>query len=185
MQEMSWRLVTQMVPILLQAFSCSALRHCPASYSSSELRFLLFQIGSAQLVWQAGIHVIRAGRSYCHKNEAETLSNLLRQAGANVTLRWQDSGHELIKQDVTSAARQWLAQRPNKDLVVCVPLLVCNAHRIMYAYTILTQHNLFSLAFFQTKALLFPQGLPSCYSVVNKICPYLPLSPRMSRRLLL
>ena|GEM_PF-6553695 len=29
MQEMSWWLVTQMVPILLQAFSCSALRHCP------------------------------------------------------------------------------------------------------------------------------------------------------------
>ncbi len=149
----------------------------------SELWFLLFQIGSAQLVWQAGIHIIRAGRSYCHKNEAETLSNLLRQAGADVTLQWQDSGHELIKQDVTSAARQRLAQRPNKDLVVCVPLLVCNAHRIMYAYTILTQHNLFSLAFFQTKALLFSQGLPSCYSVVNKICPYLPLSPRMSRRL--
>lgn len=42
------------------------------------------------------------------KNEAETLSNLLRQAGADVTLRWQDSGHELTKQDVTSA-RQWLA----------------------------------------------------------------------------
>jgi predicted esterase len=118
------------------------------------------------------------------KNEAETLSDLLRQAGADVTLRWQDSGHELTKQDVTSA-RQWLAQRPNKDLVVSVLLLVCNAHRIMYAYTILTQHNLFSLAFFQTKALLFPQGLPSCYSVVNKICPYLPLSPRMSRPLLL
>ena len=37
MQEMSWRLVTQMVPILLQAFSCFALRHCPASYFSSEL----------------------------------------------------------------------------------------------------------------------------------------------------
>ena len=35
MQEMSWRLVTQMVPILLQAFSCFALRHCPVSYSSS------------------------------------------------------------------------------------------------------------------------------------------------------
>ena len=50
------------------------------------------------------------------KNEAETLPNPLRQAGAEVTLRWQDSGHELIKQDVTSAAREWLAQRPNKDL---------------------------------------------------------------------
>jgi hypothetical protein len=44
MQEMSWRLVTQMMPILLQAFSCSALRRCPVSYSS-ELWFLLFQTG--------------------------------------------------------------------------------------------------------------------------------------------
>jgi hypothetical protein len=152
----------------------------------SELWFLLFQMGSAQLVWQKRVFISSGLQDpIATKNEAETLSNLLRQAGADVTLQWQDSGHELIKQDVTSAARQRLAQRPNKDLVVCVPLLVCNAHRIMYAYTILTQHNLFSLAFFQTKALLFPQGLPSCYSVVNKICPYLPLSPRMSRRLLL
>ena len=43
------------------------------------------------------------------RNEAETLSNLLRQAGADVTLEWQDSGHELVKEDVI-AARQWLEQ---------------------------------------------------------------------------
>jgi predicted esterase len=43
------------------------------------------------------------------KHETETLSNLLRQAGADVTLRWQDSDHELIEEDI-QAARQWLEQ---------------------------------------------------------------------------
>jgi phospholipase/carboxylesterase len=44
------------------------------------------------------------------KNEAETLFNMLRKAGANVTLQWQDSGHELIEADI-QAARQWLEQK--------------------------------------------------------------------------
>lgn len=41
------------------------------------------------------------------KNEAEALAYMLRQAGADVTLEWQDSGHELVEEDVV-AARQWL-----------------------------------------------------------------------------
>ena len=41
------------------------------------------------------------------KNEAETLSNLFKQAGADVTLEWQNSGHELTKEDVQSA-QAWL-----------------------------------------------------------------------------
>jgi phospholipase/carboxylesterase/glyoxalase family protein len=43
------------------------------------------------------------------KSEAETLANMLRQAGADVTLEWQDSGHELVEEDVIDA-RQWLEQ---------------------------------------------------------------------------
>lgn len=41
------------------------------------------------------------------KHQAETLSKMLRQAGADVDLEWQDSGHELIEEDVKTA-RQWL-----------------------------------------------------------------------------
>jgi predicted esterase len=43
------------------------------------------------------------------KHEAETLSNLLKRAGADVTLEWQDSGHELLEEDI-QAAKQWLEQ---------------------------------------------------------------------------
>jgi phospholipase/carboxylesterase len=41
------------------------------------------------------------------KHQAETLSYLLKRADADVTLRWQDSGHELIEEDI-QAAKQWL-----------------------------------------------------------------------------
>lgn len=43
------------------------------------------------------------------KNEAENLSELLGQAGADVTLEWQNSGHELVEGDII-AARKWLMQ---------------------------------------------------------------------------
>ena len=41
------------------------------------------------------------------KQEAETLSGLLKQAHAVVDLQWQDSGHELIQDDI-QAAKEWL-----------------------------------------------------------------------------
>jgi phospholipase/carboxylesterase len=41
------------------------------------------------------------------KQEAERLASLLRQAGANVVLEWQNSGHELTQHDI-QAAKQWL-----------------------------------------------------------------------------
>jgi phospholipase/carboxylesterase len=41
------------------------------------------------------------------KQEAERLSNLLKKAGANVVLQWQNSGHELTQYDI-QAAKQWL-----------------------------------------------------------------------------
>jgi phospholipase/carboxylesterase len=41
------------------------------------------------------------------RQEAETLSGLLRQARAVVHLQWQNSGHELTQDDVY-AAKQWL-----------------------------------------------------------------------------
>lgn len=43
------------------------------------------------------------------KNESENLSELLGQAGADVTLEWQNSGHELVEGDII-AARKWLMQ---------------------------------------------------------------------------
>jgi phospholipase/carboxylesterase len=43
------------------------------------------------------------------KKEAENLSELLGQAGADVTLEWQNSGHELVEGDII-AARKWLMQ---------------------------------------------------------------------------
>jgi phospholipase/carboxylesterase len=41
------------------------------------------------------------------KQEAERLSSLFKQAGANVVLQWQNSGHELTQCDI-QAAKQWL-----------------------------------------------------------------------------
>jgi predicted esterase len=40
--------------------------------------------------------------------ESERLAALLRERGANVTLRWDDAGHTLTRADV-DAAREWLA----------------------------------------------------------------------------
>jgi predicted esterase len=42
--------------------------------------------------------------------ETERLAALLRSAGADVTVAWQNSGHELTDRDVTTA-REWLAKR--------------------------------------------------------------------------
>ena len=42
--------------------------------------------------------------------ETERLAALLRSAGAEVTVAWQNSGHELTERDVITA-REWLAQR--------------------------------------------------------------------------
>lgn len=39
--------------------------------------------------------------------EAERLADLLRQAGASLTLHWQPGGHQLTRQDVT-LAQEWL-----------------------------------------------------------------------------
>jgi predicted esterase len=44
-------------------------------------------------------------------DETERLAALLRSAGADVTVSWQNSGHELTQRDVITA-REWLAQRP-------------------------------------------------------------------------
>ncbi len=42
-------------------------------------------------------------------DQTERLAELLRSAGADVTVSWQDAGHELTDRDVTTA-REWLAQ---------------------------------------------------------------------------
>jgi predicted esterase len=41
--------------------------------------------------------------------ETEQLASLLRSSGADVTVAWQNAGHELTQQDVTTA-REWLTQ---------------------------------------------------------------------------
>ena len=43
--------------------------------------------------------------------ETERLAALLRSCGADVTVSWQNAGHELTERDVITA-REWLAQRP-------------------------------------------------------------------------
>jgi len=45
--------------------------------------------------------------------QTEQLASLLRSSGADVTVAWQNSGHELTQQDVTTA-REWLAQRRSR-----------------------------------------------------------------------
>ncbi len=42
--------------------------------------------------------------------ETERLAALLRSTGAEVTVSWQQAGHELTENDITSA-REWLAQQ--------------------------------------------------------------------------
>ena len=42
--------------------------------------------------------------------ETERLAALLRSAGADVTVSWQNAGHELTDRDVITA-REWLAQQ--------------------------------------------------------------------------
>jgi phospholipase/carboxylesterase len=49
------------------------------------------------------------------RQEAEKLSGLLKQAGAVVDLQWQNSGHELIQDDI-QAAKQWLLLLKKKQL---------------------------------------------------------------------
>jgi predicted esterase len=39
--------------------------------------------------------------------ETERLSALLRRAGAQVTVAWQNAGHHLVREDV-ERAREWL-----------------------------------------------------------------------------
>ena len=45
--------------------------------------------------------------------ETERLAVLLRSTGADVTVSWQNSGHELTDRDVITA-REWLAQTPSR-----------------------------------------------------------------------
>jgi predicted esterase len=47
------------------------------------------------------------------QEETERLAVLLRSAGADVTVSWQNSGHELSDRDVITA-REWLAQRSSR-----------------------------------------------------------------------
>jgi predicted esterase len=51
------------------------------------------------------------GDALVSAEETEHLATLLRSAGADVTVAWQNAGHELTQQDVVTA-REWLAQRP-------------------------------------------------------------------------
>ena len=45
--------------------------------------------------------------------EAERLADLLRQAGASLTIRWQPGGHQLTRQDVPQA-QAWLGDRSGR-----------------------------------------------------------------------
>lgn len=43
------------------------------------------------------------------KNDVENLFNLLQNSGANVTMKWQQSGHNINEKDV-SDAKEWLSE---------------------------------------------------------------------------
>jgi len=45
--------------------------------------------------------------------DAQRLAELLRQAGASVTLQWQPGGHQLTRQDVAQA-QEWLGDRSGR-----------------------------------------------------------------------
>jgi predicted esterase len=60
----------------------------------------------------AGLDVfIGAGRTdpFVEPANAQRLADMLREAGANVTLRWKPGGHELARDDI-EAARDWYRQ---------------------------------------------------------------------------
>ncbi|HZO91361.1 MAG TPA: alpha/beta hydrolase [Chthonomonadaceae bacterium] len=48
------------------------------------------------------------------RDNAERLAEMLRQAGAEVTLAWQEGGHALLQQDIR-AARAWLGPSVRND----------------------------------------------------------------------
>jgi predicted esterase len=43
------------------------------------------------------------------RSESERLATLLRESGAEVTLAWQNAGHQLVREDL-DRAREWLAE---------------------------------------------------------------------------
>ncbi|HXE56755.1 MAG TPA: alpha/beta hydrolase [Gemmatimonadales bacterium] len=58
----------------------------------------------------AGVPVlVTGGRDdpICPPGETERLAGLLRRSGADVTVRWREAGHGLVREDVSDAAR-WL-----------------------------------------------------------------------------
>lgn len=61
----------------------------------------------------AGVDVfLSSGRSdrMVDPAKAQRLADILRESGANVTLRWKPGGHELARDDI-DAARAWYAER--------------------------------------------------------------------------
>jgi phospholipase/carboxylesterase len=60
-------------------------------------------LSSKHILISAGLH-----DPIVPKQETDKLFDLLEQAGANVSLQWQNSRHELTPRDVR-AARDWLS----------------------------------------------------------------------------
>jgi phospholipase/carboxylesterase len=60
-------------------------------------------LASKHILITAGLH-----DPVVPKQETNNIFDLLEQAGANVSLQWQNSGHELTQRDVR-AARDWLS----------------------------------------------------------------------------
>jgi phospholipase/carboxylesterase len=60
-------------------------------------------LSSRHILISAGLH-----DPIVPKQETNNLFDLLKQAGANVSLQWQNSGHEITSRDIR-AARDWLS----------------------------------------------------------------------------
>jgi phospholipase/carboxylesterase len=61
------------------------------------------------------------------KQEAEKLFGLFKNAGANVSLSWQESGHELTMEEIQKA-KEWLLSLQLHNLQVLDPLLFFEDH---------------------------------------------------------
>jgi phospholipase/carboxylesterase len=91
----------------------SLLLHHPGLFRAAVLFRPILVPAPARLAGLAGLPVFLAGgllEDDIYREQLERLAELLYQAGAEVTLHWQDAGHALADDEI-AAARDWLSTR--------------------------------------------------------------------------
>lgn len=87
----------------------SLLFHYPSIFRGAILHHPMVPIRGIQLPSMKGLPVyIGAGRNdmVCSPEEADELKHMLQEAGARVTIHWENYGHQLTSTEVTKAA-EW------------------------------------------------------------------------------